>query len=250
MIEGQVNFTNPTPYSASIPFLSVYVMSNSETIASATVHDLNMRPGPANRVSVNVTWDPLGFGGKEAVSQGRRLISDYLSGKNATITIQPHNESLPGLPELGDALRRIRMDFPLPPMNLPDDGGDDGEGNHGFIRNAVFHLFSSSATFDLASPLKHNTIYIEQVNATAFYNHTQPVGTIFHNESIEVPPGITETPYLPVDWELDSVGFDKMKDALGGTLRLDAVANVTVRLGEWVEEIYYEGRGIGASVGF
>ncbi|CEJ81618.1 hypothetical protein VHEMI01738 [[Torrubiella] hemipterigena] len=229
----------------------MHVLANADIIASATVHDLRMFPGPANSVSVSVTWDPLSLGGTKAVSQGRHVISDYLSGKNAIIALQSHHDSFPGMPGVGDALKKIRMEFSLPPMDLPDNGDDDDdEGSHGFIRNAVFHLFSSSATFDLASPLKHNTIYIEKVNATAFYNHTQPVGTIVYNESIKVPPGITETPYLPVEWDLDSVGFDKMKDALGGTLRLDAVANVTVRLGEWVEEIYYQGRGIGASIGF
>jgi hypothetical protein len=44
------------------------------------------------------------------------------------------------------------------------------------------------------------------------------------------------------------VGYGKLKEALGGSLKLDAIANVTVRLGSWTEKIHYTGKGIGAKV--
>ena len=39
-----------------------------------------------------------------------------------------------------------------------------------------------------------------------------------------------------------------MKEALGGTMKLDARAVVGVRVGEWTEKVWYVGKGIGASV--
>ena len=110
------------------------------------------------------------------------------------------------------------------------------------------HLFTSTATFTLLSPLSYSTIYITHLNATAFYNHTEPVGEIIYDLPFAVPPGATASPRLPVGWSLGSVGYAAVKDALGGTLKLDARATVGVRVGAWQERVWYQGRGIGAHV--
>lgn len=110
------------------------------------------------------------------------------------------------------------------------------------------HLLSSSAIFTLLSPLPHSTIYITYINATAFYNHTDPVGDIIYDLPIAVPPGATQTPRLPVDWSLGSVGYEAVKQALGGTLKLDAKATVSVRIGRWQETVWFIGGGIGAKI--
>ena len=39
-----------------------------------------------------------------------------------------------------------------------------------------------------------------------------------------------------------------MKQALGGTLKLDARARVGIRVGEWEETVWFRGGGIGAHV--
>ena len=109
------------------------------------------------------------------------------------------------------------------------------------------HLVSSTANFVLASPLKHTTIDITHINATAYY-HDDAVGKILYDGDLEVPPGESETPKLPVDWSLDSVGYDAIKSALGGTLKLKAFAYVGVRIGAFQERIWYRGRSIGAKV--
>ena len=110
------------------------------------------------------------------------------------------------------------------------------------------HLFSSTATFTLLSPLPHETLYITHINATALYNHTEPVGNILYDLPFAVPPGASTSPRLPVDWSLGSVGYDAVKEALGGTLKLDAHATVGVRVGKWSQEVWFVGHGIGAHV--
>ena len=109
------------------------------------------------------------------------------------------------------------------------------------------HLLSSTATFTLLNPLSV-TIYLTHINATALYNHTEPIGQVLYSLPFAVPPGATTSPKLPVDWSLTGVGFDAVKDALGGTLKLDTVAYVGVRIGEWEDRICYKGRGIGAHI--
>ena len=109
------------------------------------------------------------------------------------------------------------------------------------------HILTSTATFVLNSPLKHSTLALTYINATAFF-HGDAVGKILYDGSFEVPPGSSETPRLPVDWSLDSVGFDAVKKALGGMLKLNAHANVGVQIGAYETRVWFEGRGIGAKV--
>jgi hypothetical protein len=111
------------------------------------------------------------------------------------------------------------------------------------------HLISSTATFTLISPI-HTTLYITKVNATALYNHTEPVGKIIYELPFAVPPGSSISPRLPVDWNLGSVGYNAVRDALGGILKLDATADVSVRVGQWKQDVWFHGKGIGAHIRF
>jgi hypothetical protein len=195
---------------------------------------------------VEATWDPYSFGGEKARKAAQRLLSEYLSGENTTLTLRAHAGTIPTLPIIGKALSKINVTLSTPRLDLPgDDGDSDGQG---FIRDATFHILSSTAAFTLASPLRYDTVYIEYINATAFYNHTEPVGQMVYDEAFDIPPGLSQSPRLPVEWSADHVGFDKIKQALGGKLKLDAVADVTVRLGYWIETVHYVGKGIGARV--
>lgn len=248
-MHASVNVTNPTPYTAFIPYFHIYVHDtrHGRVIGQAVARDVDLKLGNNTGISVDATWDPAGLGGEKAREIGRDLLSQYLSGKNTTITLRGHRGSIPGLPVIGEALSRLNLTFPAPRLELPGKGPDDEDSGR-LIRDATFHILSSSASFTLASPLHHDTIYLEHISATAFYNHTEPVGHIMHDTPFPAPPGLSQTPRLPVEWSASHVGYDKLKQALGGSLKLDALANVTVRLGSWVERIHYEGRGLGARV--
>jgi len=63
-----------------------------------------------------------------------------------------------------------------------------------------------------------------------------------------VPPGVSESPRLPVDWDLGSVGYAAVREAVGGRLKLDARAEVGVGVGRWGERVWFFGRGVGAGV--
>ena len=110
------------------------------------------------------------------------------------------------------------------------------------------HLISSTATFTLLSPLAKTTLFITSINATAFYNHTDPVGVILYHLPFAVPPGPSQTPRLPVDWSIGGTGYDAVRDALGGSLKLDAKADVGIRVGLYEVVVWFVGGGIGAQV--
>lgn len=63
-----------------------------------------------------------------------------------------------------------------------------------------------------------------------------------------MPPGVSTSPRLPVDWTLGGVGYEALRAAVGGRLRLDAVAEVGVGVGAWRQRVWFVGRGIGAGV--
>ncbi|KXX81205.1 hypothetical protein MMYC01_201399 [Madurella mycetomatis] len=254
--KASVNITNPTPYSAHIPFISIHVQSNGTTVGEARAENLAIAPGNNTGLAVSATWNPLLMGGEKGAQHGRNLLSQYLSGYNTSVTIRTHRGTIPSLPRIGDALSRLNLTLSAPRLRLPAPPGRGGGGGGGeeeerrFLRDATFHIFSSTATFTLVSPLTKNTLYIDAVNATAFYNHTEPIGRIEYDLPFAALPGSSQTPKLPVEWSVDSVGYGKLREALGGRMKLDARAVVWVRLGEWTERVWYVGRGIGAKVRF
>jgi hypothetical protein len=244
-LQALVNLTNPTPYTARIPYVSVYLACNGSLIGEAIARDLTIQGGRNENRLVSATWNPS-LGGHEGQRVGRTLISEYLSGFNTTVELRAHKHSFPSQPLLGEALSRVNFTVKPPPLDLPGDGEDEDDAH--FIKDAIFHVLSSSATFILLSPLRYNTLFVDHVNATAYYNHSEPVGNILYDLPFACPPGATQTPRLPVEWSLGSDGYEKMRKALGGSLRLDAKALVGVRMGSWTETVWYEGRGIGASI--
>ncbi|EGY19940.1 hypothetical protein VD0002_g5126 [Verticillium dahliae] len=242
-IEAMVNMTNPTPYAAYIPYVNIHIAKNGSVLGSATAENLNLTRGNNTNIRVTARWDANVAGGK-GKKIGAELLSQYLSGYNVTLDVQTHRDSIPAVPLIGEALSHLNISIPAPKLDLPSEDGEEGH----FIRDAVFHVISSTATFTLVSPLHYNTLYIDAVNATAYYNHTAPVGRIDYDLPFAVTPGATKTPKLPVQWSVGSIGYDAVKKALGGVLKLDAKANVTVRIGNWRETVWYTGKGIGAHI--
>ncbi|KAK8077535.1 hypothetical protein PG996_003705 [Apiospora saccharicola] len=245
-LQALVNVTNPTPYTASVPYINIHVLHNDTVLADSTVENLEIVKGDNTNILVTATWNPS-RSGKSGHQIGRDLISQYLSGFNTSIAVKAHSKSIPGQPILCEGLSQLNLTLAAPKLELP---GRNAEERSHFIRDATFHFFSSTATFTLASPLKFNTMYIDYVNATAFFNHTEEIGRIVRDLPFEAPPGQSTTPRLPVQWSVGSVGYDAVRKALGGNLKLDARANVDVRLGNWKESLWYIGRGIGARVQF
>ncbi|KAF4314543.1 hypothetical protein GTA08_BOTSDO01153 [Botryosphaeria dothidea] len=243
--QAEVNFTNPTNYSATVPYANINIQVNDTTMGHVTAENLTVVPGNNTGVLVEALWDPLTMGGEKGRIVGRDLLSQYLSGFNTTLTLKTHKDTIPSQPALGEVLSRLKLDLPTPKLRHGDDG-ENGDKPR-FIKDATMHLITSTAIFTLSSPLRESTIFITYLNATARY-HDDPVGHILYDLPFKVPPGISQTPRLPVDWSLGSVGYDAVKKALGGELKLNASATVGIKLGKWEERLWFVGGGIGAHV--
>jgi hypothetical protein len=105
------------------------------------------------------------------------------------------------------------------------------------------HVFSSSADFTIKNPLPHNGILMHVLDGEAVYEG-QTLGTINYTNKFLIKPGkkgVTHTPRLPVDWSLDSVGYDAMWAALGGDLKLHAQAWTRLSIGNCMLKVFYNG---------
>lgn len=255
---------NPTNYSATVPYIDIKILVNGTEMGHATAHNVSLVPGPNTNINVTAVWQPSAATGEQGRLVGRELLSQYISGYNTTLTLRPHNLSIPALPVLSAALSTFSFDLPTPRLGVddgkkprwpspPDDEDDDGSPR--FISDATMHLFTSTAQFTLHSPLRHSSLLIDHLNATAFYRpdpsaEANEVGRILYDPipPMIVPPGESRSPRLPVEWDLGGVGYEAVRRALGGTLKLEAKAIVGVGIGQWRETVWFVGKGVGVSV--
>lgn len=103
------------------------------------------------------------------------------------------------------------------------------------------HIFSSTADFYIRNPLPYNGIVMHVLNGSALYNGST-LGTIDYRNRFLINPGNrggTMSPRLPVEWSLDSVGYEAMKKALGGQLKIHAQAMTKISIGNMVMEVFY-----------
>ncbi|KAL2867919.1 uncharacterized protein BJX67DRAFT_70480 [Aspergillus lucknowensis] len=252
-VKTTVNFTNPTQYTTSLPFVDFMVIYNETRVAHLTTRDLTIVPGTNAGVPVDLRWSPLDLGGPSAVLAGQDLISQYVSGYNTSVTITTHEGTIPALPKLGQALSNLRFEVQIPRLPVRQDpGGDPNQPGHdgptGFIQDATLHILSSTAEFTLFSPLTNTTFEVTSVEARAFREHNEEVGTIHYYDSFFVPPGISRTPRLPVEMKLGGLGYGALKSTVGGSLNLDTVAKIGVRVENYTDTIHYHGGGIKAKV--
>ncbi|KIY00958.1 uncharacterized protein Z520_03624 [Fonsecaea multimorphosa CBS 102226] len=201
-LQARVNVTNPTDYSATIPYCNVSIWANDTRVGYAWAYSQHVVPG-SNDLTANASW--------EVGKIGREWLSQYISGYNTSLTIKSHAGSIPNFPDPG-----VEMTVPAPHMVSHP------------LREATMHIFSSTATFILVSPL---AFYVTSIAASAFYNDSE-VGTIEWNYPFAIEPGENLTPRLPVEWGGNALGT--IRDALGGTLKLDAKADVGVRIGAMI----------------
>jgi hypothetical protein len=79
-LQAQVNYTNPTPYSATLPYVNILLISNGTTIGHLSVKNILVTPGLNKNVLAQAVYDPSTFSGDDGLSAGRELISQYVSG--------------------------------------------------------------------------------------------------------------------------------------------------------------------------
>lgn len=90
-LQANANISNPTEYSAHVPHVNVSIVIN-ETLVGYAWSSADVVPG-ANDIKVRASWDTSAVGGE--------WLSQFLSGYNTSLTIRSHENSIPGLPDIG-----------------------------------------------------------------------------------------------------------------------------------------------------
>lgn len=79
-LQAKMSFSNPTEYSAHVPFANVNILKNGTVLGNATVRDLTVLRGPNEDISVAAVWDPTSLNGDKGWQVGKELLSQYISG--------------------------------------------------------------------------------------------------------------------------------------------------------------------------
>ena len=129
-VGARAKITNPTEYSAKIPYLNVNILYNDTILGNVTTEDLHLVPGINRDLNATAVWNPSSSG--EIGSHiGRNLISQYISGYNTTLTFRTHTGTIPAQPALGSALSRLQVTVRAPRLPTSDNDDGDGDGNGG-----------------------------------------------------------------------------------------------------------------------
>ncbi|KAF3491886.1 uncharacterized protein GIQ15_01403 [Arthroderma uncinatum] len=140
LARANVNFTNPTNYTAHIPYINIKLVHNSSDVAHIIGHNVHVGPGQNSGVQIDALWNPLESGGEEGVAAGRDLVSKCVSGRNTTVVLKSYADTIPSLPLLGAALSKFEIEIPIPKLRLPgSDDGRDGRGGS-LIKDATVIL--------------------------------------------------------------------------------------------------------------
>ena len=83
-----VNITNPTNYSATVPYIDINILNNGTLLGHATAQNVSVIPGRNENIAVKALWDPVTPSGKHGLDVGRELLSQYISGEAFTFLHQ------------------------------------------------------------------------------------------------------------------------------------------------------------------
>ena len=78
LLQAKVNITNPTEYSATVPYVNIQMLNNGSILGHATAREVQVVPGANTDILVKALWDPEN---ETALDIGRELLSQYVSGK-------------------------------------------------------------------------------------------------------------------------------------------------------------------------
>ena len=74
-LTANVNFTNPTPYSATVPYADINILVNGTVLGHATARDLAVKPGNNTDLPITAMWHPSKLSGHNGTIVGRELLS-------------------------------------------------------------------------------------------------------------------------------------------------------------------------------
>lgn len=109
-IHALVNLTNPTEYSAVVPYVDIHILTNGTLLGHATAKSLSVGPGVNVNIPVTAIWDPLSMGGEEARAVGIEFLSQYISGESTCRGLRrDHDETDKSTQDTTQLSRSVRM---------------------------------------------------------------------------------------------------------------------------------------------
>lgn len=80
-LTASINMTNPTPYSATVPYADINILVNGTVLGHATVRDVSIGSGNNTNIPITAVWQPSKIDRHNGTVVGRELLSQYISGE-------------------------------------------------------------------------------------------------------------------------------------------------------------------------
>lgn len=130
-LQAHANITNPTKYSATVPYFNINILVNNTVLGQVVAKDIVVRPGNNTNLLVTAVWDPYTHSGQGGNEVGKELLSQYISGKyqvSACFSIVANSRRLQYIPNppnpqrhhpLPACARRPHVSLPHYPPRTP-----------------------------------------------------------------------------------------------------------------------------------
>ncbi|KAJ2710718.1 hypothetical protein H4R19_003612 [Coemansia spiralis] len=230
--------SNPFSYGAFLTDLALMVKYNGLHIATVGTTQLSLLQGVSN-ATANVA-----FHNHPADPRQQEFFMAASSGRSITIEVAGFPNCTSILP-LEASLREFSQEVTI---DLSDRGGSGVfVGNFPrVVREVVFRIFSMTAEATVVNPVSGADIWLQSIDAVAYYRGHIPLGTLQYDftapdprqhgpplSGLLLPYGrAVTTPQLPIVANKTSIGWDVVRRAIGGTLDVDVLTNTRVRIGQ------------------
>ncbi|KAJ1730535.1 hypothetical protein LPJ61_002959 [Coemansia biformis] len=231
----------PFSYGAFITDLALMVRYKGLHIATVGVARLSLSRG-VNNATVNID-----FSNHPADPRQREFFLEASAGRNITIEVAGFPNCTSILP-LEASLRHFSQEVTVDMSKLGRASGSPGAVVVSLpqaVREIVFHVFSMSTEATIVNPVSGAGIWLQAIDAVAYYKGDIPLGTLQYDFTAAGPSRHTPrssglllpyehaatTPRIPIVANETSIGWDIVQRAIGGTLDVDVFTNVQVRIG-------------------
>ena len=80
-LAAAINFTNPTSYTADVPYADINILVNGTVIGHGAVRNVTVKSGNNTNIPIEAVWQPSRKNGTSGGAVGRELLSQYISGE-------------------------------------------------------------------------------------------------------------------------------------------------------------------------
>lgn len=224
-----VNITNPTNTTLYnyIEWIAFEINYMNTKIGKIGIRDFMLTE--TGNVSMVLVLEEDAIFGKTKLEE---MVGRYISGQSPDIGIKglsvSESESVTAM------LQNVQMDLGIPQLAS-------------LILDSTLHILLSEIELKVYNPIENEPIDITIIEGKASHDGVT-LGYVSGETHVTIPPGVSDTPGIPVTVARTGMGADILRKALNGELDVTTQALVKIGVGEFELTVLYEGAGMNTNI--